>query len=133
MRERDLRSARDKAKGETGETEEEKEAKAQAMEEQLRAVDADFLNMIKEAEDDEATAAADEHRVSPAGEGCCQAYTRLLYAPAGGATPPLRQWPRSGGGGAAPTRHRRSSSTGEPRADVVLWQTVSATEERLAK
>ena len=45
---------------ETGETEEEKEAKAQAMEEQLRAVDADFLNMIKEAEDDEATAAAEE-------------------------------------------------------------------------
>jgi hypothetical protein len=30
------------------------------MEEQLRAVDADFLNMIKEAEDDEATAAAEE-------------------------------------------------------------------------
>ena len=60
LRERDLRRARDKAKGETGETEEEKELKAQAMEEQLRAVDADFLNMIKEAEDDEATAAAEE-------------------------------------------------------------------------
>merc|ERR1719213_1599175 len=60
LRERDLRRARDKAKGETSETEEEKELKAQAMEEQLRAVDADFLNMIKEAEDDEATAAAEE-------------------------------------------------------------------------
>merc|ERR1712159_852929 len=39
------------------ERETKQEKKAQAMEEQLRAVDADFLNMIKEAEDDEATAA----------------------------------------------------------------------------
>ena len=54
LRERDLRRAREKAKDSSGkESAEEKEKKDAKMEEQLRTVDANFLNMIKEAEDDE--------------------------------------------------------------------------------
>ena len=89
LRERDLRRARDKAKGETGETEEEKEAKAQAMEEQLRAVDADFLNMIKEAEDDEATAAAEGAGFDEGGGGGGVHTDRASWS-SSRAAPPLR-------------------------------------------
>mmetsp|Transcript_7473 Transcript_7473/g.22135 ORF Transcript_7473/g.22135 Transcript_7473/m.22135 type:complete len:150 (+) Transcript_7473:354-803(+) len=54
LRERDLRRAREKAKDSSDkESAEEKEKKDAKMEEQLRTVDANFLNMIKEAEDDE--------------------------------------------------------------------------------
>lgn len=60
-RERDLRRQKTQEQQNVKESQDKKDAKDERMEELLRKVDADFLTMIKEAEDDESKSAEVAH------------------------------------------------------------------------